>query len=100
MYTVSVGRCRCVYVRARTHLQTPVTLCREQSIRGYVSKVKRILYVYFLPNLHYHEYQTLFLIFWCVPVGAGNSCVLVISVCVHGDARATKHTTQHTDRYQ
>ena len=24
--------------RARTHLQTPVTLCREQSIRGYVSK--------------------------------------------------------------
>ena len=22
-----------------THLQTPVTLCREQSIRGYVSKV-------------------------------------------------------------
>ena len=25
-------------VLARAHLQTPVTLCREQSIRGYVSK--------------------------------------------------------------
>ena len=34
--------CLCSYsVGARvtdTHLQTPVTLCREQSIRGYVSK--------------------------------------------------------------
>ena len=24
-----------------THLQTPVTLCREQSIRGYVSKERK-----------------------------------------------------------
>ena len=28
----------CVLCVARAHLQTPVTLCREQSIRGYVSK--------------------------------------------------------------
>ena len=28
--------------RAQTHLQTPVTLCREQSIRGYVSKERKV----------------------------------------------------------
>ena len=34
------------FARARlnthTHLQTPVTLCREQSIRGYVSKERKV----------------------------------------------------------
>ena len=28
-----------------THLQTPVTLCREQSIRGYVSKESMLIWV-------------------------------------------------------
>ena len=32
----------CVSSVARAHLQTPVTLCREQSIRGYVSKVRKV----------------------------------------------------------
>ena len=41
------------------HINKKDSLCREQSIRGYVSKVKRILYVYFLPYLHNHEYFAL-----------------------------------------
>ena len=38
MLVVGVSRAR----ETHTHLQTPVTLCREQSIRGYVSKVKSV----------------------------------------------------------
>ena len=41
----------CFLLVLRAHLQTPVTLCREQSIRGYVSKVKVGAYFYNKPTL-------------------------------------------------
>ena len=56
-----------------THLQTPVTLCREQSIRGYVSKlvVSESMYVskvrsVGVPSYQYLHYTSTFLYTECV----------------------------------
>ena len=113
MLLVSVSVCARAYT-CNTNLQTPVTLCREQSIRGYVSKESMLIWVgkivvlvckegllctltplsflpilTYFPYLHNHEYFAL-------------DRVLLVCVCVcvclvkKGAPFLTKQTHTHT----